>query len=87
MVGLVPIAQTTGTIGAQHTLESILPVFLLYAHTHAHMHARAHAHTDALWFTITGSHTFITTTGTGTLMSQHQLHHVDESTPTAPHCL
>jgi hypothetical protein len=22
-----------------------------------------------------------------TLMSQHQLHHVDESTPTAPHCL
>jgi hypothetical protein len=31
-------------------------------------------------------HTF-TTSGTGTLMSQHQLHHVDESTPTAPHCL
>jgi hypothetical protein len=25
--------------------------------------------------------------GTRTLMSQHQLHHVDESTPTAPHCL
>jgi hypothetical protein len=36
--------------------------------------------------TITGSHTF-TTSGTGTLMSQHQLHHVDESTPTALHCL
>jgi hypothetical protein len=27
------------------------------------------------------------TSGTSTLMSQHQLHHVDESTPTAPHCL
>jgi hypothetical protein len=26
-----------------------------------------------------------TTSGTRTLMSQHQLHHVDESTPTAPH--
>jgi hypothetical protein len=65
---------------------SILPVFLLYARTHARMHARTHAPTGALWFTITGSHTF-TTTGTGTLKSQHQLHHVDESTPTAPHCL
>jgi hypothetical protein len=38
------------------------------------------------WFTITGTHTF-TTSGTRTLMSQHQLHHVDESTPTAPLCL
>jgi hypothetical protein len=45
-----------------------------------------HAPTGTLWFTITGSHTFITS-GTGTVMSQHQLHHVDESTPTAPHCL
>jgi hypothetical protein len=55
--------------------------------TYARTHARTHAHTDALWFTVTGPHTFITTTGTGTLMSQHHLHHVDESTPTAPHCL
>jgi hypothetical protein len=37
-------------------------------------------------FTITGTHTF-TTSGTRTLMIRPQLHHVDESTPTAPHCL
>ena len=32
--------------------------------------------------TTTSAHMFITS-GTSTLMSQHQLHHVDESTPTA----
>jgi hypothetical protein len=58
---------------------SILPVFLLYA--------RTHAPTDTPWFTITGTHTFTNNSGTRTLMSQHHLHHVDESTPTAPHCL
>jgi hypothetical protein len=62
--------------------RSILPRFLMYAHTHA----RTHAPTGTPWFTITGTHVFITS-GTSTLMSQHHLHHVDGSTPTAPHCL
>jgi hypothetical protein len=31
--------------------------------------------------------TWQSTPYTYSLMSQHQLHHVDESTPTAPHCL
>jgi hypothetical protein len=35
---------------------------------------------------ITGTHMFITS-GTSTVMIQHHLHHVDGSTPTAPHCL
>jgi hypothetical protein len=83
------------------------PPKLLYARTHA----RTHAPTGTPWFTITGTHMFITS-GTRTLMShervdqvdshgrwkgpcfqtnpqcdpvsQHQLHHVDESTPFAP---
>jgi hypothetical protein len=38
------------------------------------------------WFTITGTHMFITS-GTSTVMIQHHLHHVDGSTTTAPHCL
>jgi hypothetical protein len=45
---------------------SKLPGFLLYARTHA----RTYKYT---WFTITGTHAF-TTSGTGTLMSQNQLH-------------
>jgi hypothetical protein len=43
----------------------ILPDFLLYARTHAPI--------GKPWFTITSTHTF-TTSGTRTLMSQHQLH-------------
>jgi hypothetical protein len=38
------------------------------------------------WFTIAGTHMFITS-GTRTVMIQHHLHHVDGSTTTAPHCL
>jgi hypothetical protein len=48
---------------------SILPDFLLYARTHA----RTHAPTGTPWFITTGTHAF-TTSGTSTLMSQHQLH-------------
>jgi hypothetical protein len=44
---------------------------------------RTHAPTGTPRFTTTGTHAFITS-GTSTLMSQHQLHHVDESTN--PNC-
>ena len=46
----------------------------------------SHSLATTPWFTITGTHMFITS-GTSTVMTQHHLHHVDGSTPTAPHCL
>ena len=69
---------------------STVPISLSYTtppvSPHARTHARTHAPTGTPWFTTTGTHAF-TTSGTSTLMTQHHLHHVDESTPTAPHSL
>jgi hypothetical protein len=53
--------------------------------SHAQENNPRNSHTLATtpWFTITGAHMFITS-GTSTVKTQH---HVDGSTPTAPHCL
>jgi hypothetical protein len=40
----------------------------------------SHSLATTPWFTITGTHMFITS-GTSTVMIQHHLHHVDGSTP------
>jgi hypothetical protein len=102
MVGLVPIAQTTGMIGGQHTCV-YCPVSCC---THARTHARTYRYTITPWFTITGTRTLMShervdqvdshgrwkgpclqTNPQCDPVSQHHLHHVDESTPTAPHRL
>jgi hypothetical protein len=65
---------------------TLSPPFSRFPLSYTRTHARTHAPTGTPWFTTTSAHVFITS-GTSTLMSQHHLHHVDESTPTAPHCL
>jgi hypothetical protein len=68
-------------------VESTLhPTHAQHSHAQENNPCNSHSLATAPWFTIRGTHMFITS-GASKVMTQHHLHHVDGSTPTAPHCL
>ena len=93
-----PCAMTSTIVlrgGAEQFIAEVLPPPLTTQPTKENSARRnrttyypqqPHSLATTPWFTITGTHMFITS-GTRTVMIQHHLHHVDGSTTTAPHCL
>jgi hypothetical protein len=92
--GMYPAADraTARYARGRDTPTSILVTATLHpthappSHAQENNPRNSHSLATTPWFTITGTHMLITS-GTSTVMTQHHLHHVDGSTPTAPHCL